>query len=431
LKIFQNSISNLQYKRTRRTCQQWHKTFPYPLSRDPINQFKNLSKTALRIMEYLIHKDNNHDTIHATQQKIAEYCGEKTTRETVNRIIGELIQHGFLASNYRHMTSCEYKITPFLKLIPIRQQLSSLIGALKYISMAVLTTTLLHMATIPNPEITQVKSYLNYYIYLAKRNSHILYNQDTCKRIAGGKILPIGKLFKKNETNMNNPPPKDILAFMNLTALGYARLSVFPEAALSWASSRIQKHKGIKDPFTYFHKLCKIYCQENGVDPDWSLYQSIVSKNKLDPLGPVMKGPMLVVQQPEKSVYKNSQKRDGRYSIELPKRNFIHNVLTDEEIKQRFVDKRKAWIETLPPSSEEVCRNMRPFFPGNDEEFEKVIAQNNEERKSWIASSPPIAQPPQPVVVSQQPLTFDEAPEYGENYNDDELYEEIIEGPIW
>jgi hypothetical protein len=422
LKIFQNSISNTYYRRSRRKNQHWHKTSPSPISSDPLRDFRNLSKTSLKVMEYLIHKDNNHETIYVTQQKIAEYCGEKTTRETVNRIIGKLIRHGFLASNYNHMTSCEYKLSPFLKLIHIRKQLTSLIGALKYISIAVLTTTLLHMATIPNPDITQVKSYLNYYIYLAKRNSHILHNQPTCKRIAGGNRLTTSKNLQKNkksEQKMNYPPQNTMLEFMNLTELGYARLSVFPEAALSWASSRIQKHKGIKDPFTYFHKLCKIYCQDNKVDPDWSLYQSLISKYQLDPSGPVMKGPMLVQKQPDKPIYKSSPKRDkGYYSA------------PDKVTVDAYRNKQKAWIATLPPASEETCRSMRVYFPGTDEEFEKVTTQNNEDRKSYY-SQQPLAEPSIPVVVFHQPITFDEEPEYGDNYNDDELYEEIIEGPIW
>ena len=132
-----------------------------------------------------------------------------------------------------------------------------------------------------------------------------------------------------------------------------------------------------------------------------------------------MKGPMLVVKQPDKPVYKNYPKREER------KKSF-----QGQEAVDRYRKKQKSWAATLPPASEETCRNMRVYFPGTDEEFEKVIAQNNKDREAYYS------QEAKPVVVSHQdiqaqPITLDDADEYGPNYNDDEMYEEIIEGPIW
>ena len=420
LNKFQNSIISSEYSTSKNKNQVWQKKYSLPVSSTPIQEFVCLNDIEKRVFEEIVKFDNNFTAIYFSQGWLAKKLGY--CRKTINETLWSLSQRGYITSHYNHFSTCDYKLSDYFKLIPVRQLLAPSIKAFAFISLSVLSITMLHAEKNYKVPVTRVNSHSGSYIYLAKRNSHILHNQPTCKRIADASHVTTSQNFQKNiksEKKMNNPPTNTILEFMNLTELGYARLSVFPEAALSWASSRIQKHKGIKDPFTYFHKLCKIYCQEHKVDPDWSLYQSIISKNQIDPLGPVMKGPMLVVKQPDKPVYKNYPKREER------KKSF-----QGQEAVDRYRKKQKSWAATLPPASEETCRNMRVYFPGTDEEFEKVIAQNNKDREAYYS------QEAKPVVVSHQdiqaqPITLDDADEYGPNYNDDEMYEEIIEGPIW
>lgn len=362
---FNNSITKLESNTSKRKKQHRKKYFS-PTSSDPIKEFHSLPDLEFRTMEIIIWFSNNKHSIYFTQDWLAKKL--KVTRQTTNEVLKSLSRRGYISWEYRHMKSCLYKLSDYFLWMPIRQKLASLIPAFKYVSLSVITGSILHFERkfLFNP--TQVNYPLDYYIYLAKKNSHKLHNQPIRKRIADQNWHSLSKKNKKGITNMNNPPQNDILEFMNLTELGYARLSCFPEAAFGWAATRMASVKGIKDHFVYFHKLCKIYCEEKRLPIDWTLYSSIVSKNSLDPSGPLTNGPLLVDKLPRSPSPSISQKREGG-----------RNDAKDQEIYSRFLAKRKAQVQSLPPPSEEIMRSMSGFFDGSKEHLELLISQHSKE----------------------------------------------------
>lgn len=353
------SITKLKYN-TSKNKNQHRKKYFSPTSSDPIKEFHYLPDLEFRTMEIIIWFSNNKHVIYFSQEWLAKKL--KVTRQTANEVLKSLSQRGYISWEYRHMKSCLYKLSDYFLWMPIRQKLAHLIPSLKYVSLSVITGSILHFERKFLFYPTQVNYPLDYYIYLAKKNSHKLHNQPIRKRIADQNWHSLSKKNKKGITNMNNPPQNDILAFLNLTELGYARLSCFPEAAYVWAATRMASLKGIKDPFVYFQKLCKIYCEEHRLPIDWSLYSSIVSKNSLDPLGPLTNGPLLLDKLADYVRPSKPQKREGG-----------SNLAKDHEVYVRFLAKRKAFVQSLPPAPEEIMKSMAGFFPGTSEEMNEVI----------------------------------------------------------
>lgn len=367
---------------TSKIKKQHRKKYFLPPSGNPLQEFECLPDLELKAMRIMVWFSNNKNSIHFTQSWLAKQLN--IARPTANKVLGSLADRGYISWVYRHMKSCIYTLSDYFLFMPIRNQLSHLIKAFKYVSLSVITASILHAETISKLKVTRVSSPLDYYIYLAKRNSHILCNQETCIRIGAKDFVFFSEKNKKSEQNMNNPPTNPILDFLNLTQLGYARLAPFPQKAFEWSAAKIRYKKELKDPFIYFQKLCKIYCNEHRLSPDWSLYQSYVSYYKLDPMGPLTNGPLLRSKLPLvdtlSTTPSNFPKREGRKTGSLPKnRRFLHDMMTDEEIIAQHIAERKSWVQSLPSQTEEVMRSMAAFFPGTPQGMEEFIVKHSKE----------------------------------------------------
>lgn len=229
--------------RVRKTNQAWHETFCIipEIIRNSIEFHVNrFSKTKKAILNYFL---NTHyvfkGSLYFRQDTIAEAIG--CERETVNRLLLELEEEKFLISNYRHKTSCLYKISrtlydPFIQsrighIFPICRDRSELL-----------------LAGVNHKNVTQCinKKYID--IKGIKKISFDI--EKACNGLRGS----------QRGISM-------ALRGMNFTEQEMIRASAFPDCALHYAKEHLKPMA--KNPFAYFFKVCFDFCNRRGLVPNW------------------------------------------------------------------------------------------------------------------------------------------------------------------
>lgn len=77
-----------------------------------------------------------------------------------------------------------------------------------------------------------------------------------------------------------NPIPPSIqkLKSLNLTKAGQIRLTCFPDEAIEYAAEKLKYAKNARDPYALFFSVCKEYCQNNQLFPNWERVKSLMQK---------------------------------------------------------------------------------------------------------------------------------------------------------
>lgn len=135
-----NSLGKYKNIRSRGECQDWRYADPQVNPEIIVNPFKYFSDWTirqLRVLNCLFYWSATTGEIFIRQDTLARYAGYKS-REHVNRLLGELIESGIIASYYRHKTSCLYKVSSFFNDHNVRTILRPLFNALKFFSIALL-----------------------------------------------------------------------------------------------------------------------------------------------------------------------------------------------------------------------------------------------------------------------------------------------------
>ena len=57
-----------------------------------------------------------------------------------------------------------------------------------------------------------------------------------------------------------------------ITTHGMIKLSIFPDEAIDHAEAMLSAVYRAGEPYSYFLKLCKNYCDQNGIEIDWKPY---------------------------------------------------------------------------------------------------------------------------------------------------------------
>lgn len=448
LKIFQNSISNLQYKRTRRTCQQFFEKDIIPVVSLPFQYLSAQHKNKLAILNILSRYENYYgrNSIYPSQQEIADEVN--VSRQYVNEVMGEFVTAGIIGSNYRHKQTCQYKFSSYFNLLEVRRSLSHIIPAFSWLNIAVLATSLVQAETYKNIPTTQIKSP---FVFIQSLSSgYSMKERLSTKRVVKKENF-MHSHRKKERFFMNNPIMPEIRHIPNVkfTVREQIALSAFPKEAILDAVKKLKFAKNIRLPFAWIRKVCREYCESNEIQPnyDWvfqldAAYKSnpdqFLIKNdespyKTEVVEPVAKtnpSKYNAAYEPLKQV--NQSKYSYKKALDAYKKTKSDNHYLN---KKQFEDE---WTE------QEILMELRKFEEyGKPENMKNLIAlwghkaaydyldratQNWRDKLAQVTKQTP-ANPVQ--ILSAIETKQNIGPEYGPNYNDDEMYEEIIEGPIW
>lgn len=249
------------YKRIREKKQDWKEYFPKisPIvAADPVSYFQNLPPTAKEVLNYLLLMSSKYKYVSPSQTTIAKAIGR--SRQHVNLMLGRLEADGVVASNYRHLTSCQYKASPFFSNPKIRSLLSHIFEALKPgpIKLLMLSLSLLYA-----PQ-TQFN--------LGTKD---IYNISLKTILSKGYYAPRGSFMENLNASIYGDNPislaiRDVKS-LHLTRWGQIKLSAFPDHIIIAVDQKMRATRVIiKQPFNYYTKCCLELCREQKITPDWS-----------------------------------------------------------------------------------------------------------------------------------------------------------------
>jgi len=213
LNFISHISSNNQYRRFRRFKQRWISIDPKPMSEIVQNSqtfFKGLTEAQRAVLNYLLVWSNSYRNMYFSQSTIARDLGY--SRGFVNRTLYIFEQSGLIASNYRHKTSCLYKVSSWFDDLDIRESLRGLFKAFRWFPVALL------LVRAPG-SVTQEKSYIynnNQVNIPYKDNSDYIYRStgDAVKKVIeimknwkpAGNVLPAdqSELFRDTRLKRNS-----------------------------------------------------------------------------------------------------------------------------------------------------------------------------------------------------------------------------------
>lgn len=154
---FNSFISKNYYRRIRIKKQAWVSIDIKPVKEvldNPHAYLTTFTQAERAVLNYLLVWSNSYRDMYFKQSTIAAALG--CTRGFVNRTLRKLECCGLIVTNYRHMTSKQYKVSSWFNDMKVRDILASLFRAFVWFPIALLT------ATFPG-SVTQVNSYIYNY----------------------------------------------------------------------------------------------------------------------------------------------------------------------------------------------------------------------------------------------------------------------------
>lgn len=123
--------SKIEYKQSSQKSQGWSHEDPLPIPEiiaNPVQYLKdNLTKSDFKVLNFVFTWENTHRVLYFAYDTIAESLG--MCKRTVIRSMNKLRRLGLLGTNYRHMKSCEFRISKWFRDVKIRSALSGLFNA--------------------------------------------------------------------------------------------------------------------------------------------------------------------------------------------------------------------------------------------------------------------------------------------------------------
>lgn len=250
---------------------------------DPIKYLlDNYTEDKLAVLNDFLVWNESYEDMYSAQSTIAQRLGK--SRGFVNKTIGLFVDLGLLASNYRHKTSCQYKVSNWLKDVKVRAALSSILSAFVLFPVPIRSETKLEpinwalLKTVQmarwNGTITQQKDIFKY------NNQVIIPYKETSDYISKLQrdimIIPRSTIHDAAHQHIYEIPEilKNVPE-LNLSKWGQIKLSCFPEKAIEYAYKQVEYAKHMDDKFRWFFKLCRDWCDDNGVRPNWERSQRL------------------------------------------------------------------------------------------------------------------------------------------------------------
>ena len=230
--------------RLRRKKQDWIKISCSPSDLTLLNiekYFESITFNGRNVFDLLLKFTLCGRKMFFTQSWIAQQCG--ISRAQVSRILRKLEEDGLIVSNYRHMTSCLYKISHCFKNPFIQSRLSHIFKSFR------ITALLLGMGA-SGTNVTQciIKKYND--IYTPKHYASLL---DTMG-------LKIWGLDKRVSPELENLP---------ISQEQKINLSAFPDNIINYAILKSLVIVNIENLAGYIYTVCSERCKALKITPDW------------------------------------------------------------------------------------------------------------------------------------------------------------------
>ena len=233
---------------------------------------ENLTKAEKAVLNHYLALSNTFQDIYFAQSTIGKKTGY--SRKSINKILKRLRELGLLDYNYKHMNTCDYKVSSWFNNKEIRDKLKVLFSSLHYLPL---------IWIIASQASTQHLFSQYKYIYKEnisyKENRHEIFEFNNFHKInfeQKRENLDMSAFEQAIDSVLNEShnTPKHISSLqpiLKLTDYGTRYLECFPLEALQFAATRtLVKRELTGNPWSYFNKLLQIYCQERNFEPDTS-----------------------------------------------------------------------------------------------------------------------------------------------------------------
>jgi hypothetical protein len=123
--------------------------------------------------------------------------------------------------------------------------------------------------------------------------------------------------MKDNNTHVDNThvsneqlisPTIKKISVLKLSPFGQARLTAFPDEAISYAVSEYKRQATDKlhHPYAYFYSLCKKYCDQHKINPHWWFVHQVCSRLNIKASEPLLPKPNVAVRRRQGIIKQNS-----------------------------------------------------------------------------------------------------------------------------
>lgn len=277
-------FNQLSYKNNnisfRSRCQQRNVSDVIPSNKDLLENpagylDKNLNSGEKVILNHYLALSNTFENIFFAQSTIAKKTGY--TREYVNKSLKKLRTLGLLDYNYKHMNTCDYKISSWFLNKEIRDKLRVLFSSLKYLPLIWIIAT---QAT-NQRAFTQYKLIYEDFINDHENRHDIFYFNNFHKLNSEQKRGDLDlKAFSDtldNALNQSHNPEtifpdyiEQLQPILHLTTHGKYHLSCFSFEAIKFAIQPLERAQLTGSSWRYFEKVLKSYCTNNNEEPNWN-----------------------------------------------------------------------------------------------------------------------------------------------------------------
>ncbi len=236
----------------------------------------NLSKGEKVILNHYLGLSNQFDNIYYAQSTIAKKTGY--TREYTNKKLKRLRELGLIDYNYKHMKTCDYKISSWFLNPEIREKLKSLFSSLRYLPLIWILASNAINQTLFTQSINTYNEFIqeheNRFDIFHFNNFHKLKSYEKKGDLDLKAFSDAVDSAFSTTHNLDIPAPiylsglKDIF---KLTEYGIKYISCYSLPNIIWSMERLLAKQDLTgNQWTYFNKLLSVYCKENNVEPDWS-----------------------------------------------------------------------------------------------------------------------------------------------------------------
>lgn len=209
-------------------------------------KIEQLTEVERAVFDAILLLSKEYKSLYTSQKFIADKVG--ITREHCNRTLRKLKAIGLINSEYRHRNTCIYKVSPMVFIDGMKHIL------MKYFKVLRSFVVFLPISLLFSGSITPVNTGL------------ICINNTVIK---GG--------MKMQEENPIPVAVREIKS-LKLSRAGQIKLSGMPAAAIEHVEKQMQYAKNIRDPFSWFFKLCMDYCVREELSIDWAYVDVLKAK---------------------------------------------------------------------------------------------------------------------------------------------------------
>lgn len=341
--LLQNNQACKEKKiRIRKYKQDWQQIDCWPTDDIVHNKdkfFTNLNPKLNRLLNTLIYLyEKNKGNVFVLQRTLASLVG--ISRKWCSVLLLRLEKLGLIVSNYRHMQSCQYKLSSWFGNPYVKSALSHIFKALRIGILA---------SIFPNSAPAQ--RFKQPFTHIEVRNNSLFKSIYLSVKYNNRNSLSTKRIVTMNAENIQNNQISITIreiTCLSLTKWGQIRLSAFPDSAIKHAIDAFRFVGKLKSPFAFFFSKCQEYCKNNIITPDWQFSEQLALKYKQP-----YDAPMLL-----------QQKQSDRQQIENKKE-----------------DTKKHTSQPAPEWKQEQNSRFRPMkhtfgdYPGMRPE-QKVIQEN-------------------------------------------------------